>query len=114
MALAAVEGFGCHRDEGADSGFPSVVQPLQLEGGRHEHGDELGISGCACSTAVNVGGDVVDFLAVFLDNDGATCGPGVGSQHYSSIILDTYDSGSCFLMLDLFGGVLLHEEFVSE
>jgi hypothetical protein len=54
---------------------------MQFELGADHVGGEFGVGGGTSSTAVNVGGDVVDFLAILVGNDGALCGSRIRTQN---------------------------------
>ena len=73
---------------------------MEFEVGTHEKVDELSVSGCSCSTCVDVGSNVVDFLAVLFDHNGTSCGSGVSSKNDSISILAADDGGACFFMGD--------------
>jgi hypothetical protein len=112
MSLVAVEGFRRHGYEGTNPSFSPMVEALEFQVGGHEHGDELSIGSGPCPTTINIGSNIVNFLTILLHNDGSSCGPGISSEHNSSIILHTDDGGACFLMLYLFGCILLEEKLI--
>jgi hypothetical protein len=113
VALVPIEEVGGGGDVGADPGLATRVESLQFQVGGHEEVDELGVCGCSGSAGVDVGGDVVDLLTIFLDYDGAASGPGVRSQHHSSVVLDSHDGGSCFFIGKRFYHVFLLQKRVS-
>lgn len=71
---------------------------MQFHVGGHEQIYELSISRSAGSAAINIGGDVVDFLAVLLDDNRSPSGSGIGSQDHPTIVLHSYNCGSGLLM----------------
>ena len=113
VALVPEQKLAGGGDVGADPRLPARVEALQLQVGGHEQVDELCVCGGASSTGVDVWCNVVDLLAVLLNDDGATGGPGVGCQHHSVPELDPHDGGAGLFVgdgLDVFAV----EQFVSE
>jgi hypothetical protein len=46
----------------------------------------IAVSSCACTTAEDVRGEVVNLLAVLVSDDGATSSTGISSQHDAILI----------------------------
>lgn len=68
------------------------VELVKLHVGRDELSDEFSVCGCTGTTATNVVGDVVDFLAVLVGYDRTFCGTSVCSEDYA-IFEDAADDG---------------------
>ena len=98
MTLIPVEEGGGRGDVAADSGLPAGVEPLEFKIGGHEEVDELGIGCGSGSACVDIGGNVVYFLAVLFNDDGSSGGPGIGSKDDSVSKFASDNGGSCFFM----------------
>lgn len=64
VALVAEEVLLQHGHDGDDAGFAAGGEGVQLEVGGDEGGGELGVGGGAGAGAPDLGGDVVELLAV--------------------------------------------------
>lgn len=69
LALVPVEETGSGSDVGADSGLSAGVESLKFEVGGHEEVDELCVCSSSGSAGVDVRSDVVDFFAIFFNDD---------------------------------------------
>ena len=72
------------------------IQSEQLHLRRDGIGRLFGVGGRAGATAVNVGGDVVDFFAVLVGDGGVVGGAGVGSEDDAVGVDEADDGGACF------------------
>lgn len=86
---------------------------MEFEIGAHEEVDELCVSSCSCSTCINVGSNVVDFLAILFDDNGSTCGTSISSQDDSIFVLASDDGGACFFMRSWVDDVFILEHLIS-
>ena len=64
MALVAEEVLFEERHDGDDARRAAGGEGVELEVGGDEGGGEFGVGGCAGAGAPDLGGDVVEFLAV--------------------------------------------------
>ena len=113
MALVPVEKLGGGCDESTDSGLPATVEPLEFKVGGHEEIDKLSVGGSSGSAAVDIGSNIVDFLAVLFDNNRAAGGSGVSSQDDPVVELASHNGGTSLLMGDGVDNFLFEEDFVS-
>jgi hypothetical protein len=80
------------------------IEPQQLHLGRDGIGRLFGIGGSAGTAAVDVGGYVMDFLAIFVGDGGVVGGAGVGAENYAVFVDEAYDCGAGFEGFGEFGG----------
>lgn len=80
VALVAEEVLLEHRHAGDDAGLAACREGVQLELRGDERRRELGVGGRAGAGAPDLGGDVVQLLAVFVGDDWAGCGSCIGSN----------------------------------
>jgi len=113
MTLILVEHFWCGYNKWTDSGFATAVQSLQLKIWRLEKVDELSVGSCTSTTAVDVWSNVMNFLTVFLYDDGSSSGSGISSEDDTSIVLDTADGSTGFFIWHGFDDIFLLKELVS-
>ena len=86
-----------HGTGGDDAALGSPhVHPEELELARYQLGGLLGIGGGAGPAAVDVGGKVVDLLAVLVGHLRAAGGPGVGAKD-DAVLVDEADDGGARL-----------------
>ena len=86
-----------HGTRGDDAALRSAhVHPEELELARYELGGLLGVGGGAGAAAVDVGGEVVDLLAVLVGHLRAAGGPGVGAKD-DAVLVDEADDGGARL-----------------
>ena len=86
-----------HGTGGDDPRLTSAgVHPEQIQLRRDDFGGFLGVGCGSGSAAVDVGGEVVDFFAVFVGYFCASCGAGVGSEDHAVFEGEAYDRGSGF------------------
>ena len=86
-----------HGTGGNDAALGSPhVHPEELELARYELGGLLGVGGGAGPAAVDVGGEVVDLLAVLVGHLRAAGGPGVGAKD-DAVLVDEADDGGARL-----------------
>lgn len=114
ISLVPVEETGGGGDVRADSGLSAGVEALQFEIGGHEEVDELGVRGCACSACIDVGGDIVDLLAVLLHHNRSSSGTGISRQHDSVSVLHSHDGGTGLLVGERLDCLFFLEELVPD
>ena len=113
MTIIFVQKFGCGSDISTNSAFPATVESLQFQIGGHEKVDELSVSSSTGSACIDIGCNIVNFLAVLLHNNGSSGSSGISSQHNTAVVLDSYNGCACLLMWDGMNDMLIDEEFVS-
>ena len=112
VSMVLIQHAANNCDEGSDSCFPSTVQPLQFQIGGYKQIDELSICSRSRTTTVDVGGDIVNFLAVLFNNNGSSGCSGIGCQNYSIFEEQPYDGGTSFLEGRLFDHPLVNEVLI--
>lgn len=65
---------------------PSRIHPQEIELGANNLSGLFGIGGGTSSAAKDVGGEVVDFFAVFVGYFCPSCGAGVCSEDYATFV----------------------------
>ena len=114
LSLILVKHFGSRYDKGADSCLSSTVQSLEFKIGWLEKIDKLSIGSSTGTTAVNVGCNVMNFLAVLLYDDGSTSGSGISSKNDTSVVLDTTNGGTGLFIWHGFDDIFLLKELISD
>lgn len=79
------------------------VETQQLHLGGDGIGGLFGVGGRTGPAAVDVGGYVVDFFAVFVGDGRVVCGAGVCPEDYAVAVDEAYDCGACFEGFGEFG-----------
>ncbi len=87
MALVPIQHAGDQSHVGGYSSLPATVKSLQFKVGSHKQINKLGVGSSASTAGIDVGCDVVYFLAVLFDNDTASGSPGISSEHHSILSL---------------------------
>lgn len=113
VALVLIEKLAGRDNEWADSGLAAGVESLELQVWRLEEVHELGIGSCSRTAAVNVGGDVVNFLTVLLYDNWSASGSCVSCEYDTSIVLDTANGCTGLLVWHGLDDVFLLKELVS-
>ncbi len=80
VALVAEQVLLQHRHDGRDARRAAGAETMELQVGGCDGRGELGVGGGAGASAPDLGGDVVQFLAVLVGHDGARGGAGVGGD----------------------------------
>ena len=114
ISLISIEKWGGGGDIGADSCLSAWVESLEFEIGAHKEIDKLCVSSCSCSTCINIGSNVVDFLAILFDHNWSTCSTSISSKDDSISVLAADDSGACFFMRSWVDDVFILEHLISE
>lgn len=91
MALVPEEVLLEEGHAGDDAGFAAGGERVQLELGGDEGGGELSIGGGTSTGTPDLGGDVVELLAVLVGDDGARGGSGIGCNHDTAVKNASHD-----------------------